>query len=44
MAYNIEYDWDKLEPKIAQMASILTMLRAQLDTFFTALEQMKNNA
>jgi len=37
MAYRTELEWEKLEPKIVNMASTLEMLRAQLDQFFTEL-------
>lgn len=40
MAYRIDLDWDKLEPKILNMPDTFARLRTQLDEFFMALEQM----
>lgn len=43
MAYRLELEWERLEPKIVNMPSTLEMLRAQLDEFFAALERMKQS-
>lgn len=43
MAYRLELDWEKLEPKIVNMRSTFEMLRAQMDLFFAALEHMAQN-
>lgn len=43
MAYRLELEWDKLEPKIVNMNSTLEMLRTQLDQFFIALKEMKRH-
>lgn len=42
-AYRKDLEWYKLEPHVDSMPKIHEMLRAQLDQFFTALDQMKND-
>lgn len=42
-AYGSRLKWEKMFPNVERMSKTLAMLRAQLDAFFTALEQMKHD-
>lgn len=41
--YSQEMRWDKMSDKVEQLPETFEMLRAELDTFFAALDQMKKD-